>query len=429
MAGERKAEVEDLSTFPEGGAAGPRELSPDHVAQFTAQFSSFTEVIRRLEAAYGDLLQRHEAVQEELALTNERLRESLLQHSATTTYLQNVLGSISSGVICVDLEGYITHFNPAAERIFSLSSEAVQGRPYRDVLPVEAPSAFLALRGPKAVQEGEKIYSDPAGRTLSLSVATSLLISERGDVEGAVEIVNDLSRVRSLESEVLRVKTLAALGEMAATVAHEIRNPLGGIAGFAGLLSRDFAADDPRRAITEKIIRGCDNLNRIVTNLLQYARPLKLERRFCDLSQELADEVSLVEQDLLRHQRKITIRRQFEAEPLNAFADPVQIRLALHNLLLNAADANGAGEIEAGMDVRELDEGGREVSLWVADRGPGIPEAHRERVFTPFFTTKDKGTGLGLATVRKVMDAHRGRIEYTNPPTGGARFELRFPVS
>ena len=94
-----------------------------------------------------------------------------------------------------------------------------------------------------------------------------------------------------------------------------------------------------------------------------------------------------------------------------------------------SSDANGSGEIEAGMDVRDLPEGGREVSLWVLDRGPGIPEAHRERVFTPFFTTKDKGTGLGLATVRKVMDAHRGRIEYTNPPNGGARFELRFPVS
>jgi PAS domain S-box-containing protein len=428
MAHERKAEVEQLATFPEGGPAAPRELSPDHIAQFTAQYSSFNEVIVRLEAAYGDLLKRHEAVQEELASVNERLREAVVGQAATTAYLQNILGSLSSGVICVDLEGRVTHFNPAAERIFGLGRTEVLGRAYRDVLPADAPSAYGALRGPHADMTGEKIYAGSDGRNLPLAVATSLLRSEAGSVDGAVEIVNDLSRLRSLESEVLRVKTLAALGEMAATVAHEIRNPLGGIAGFAALLARDLAADDPRRATAEKVVRGCENLNRIVTNLLQYARPLRLERRHCDLERELADEVSLVEQDLTRHERSITIRRCFADGPVHGFADPVQIRLALHNLLLNAADANGQGEIETGMAEDRSPEGKRELRVWVTDRGPGIPEAHRERVFTPFFTTKDKGTGLGLATVRKVMDAHRGKIDYTQPPGGGTRFELRFPV-
>jgi signal transduction histidine kinase len=243
-----------------------------------------------------------------------------------------------------------------------------------------------------------------------------------------VEIVNDLSRLRFLESEVTRVKTLAALGEMAATVAHEIRNPLGGIAGFAGLLARDLAPGDSRRATAEKIVRGCENLNRIVTNLLQYAQPLKLERRYCNLKSELAEEVMLFEEDLRRQKRAVRLERVFCGRPVEGFADPVQLRLALHNLLLNAADAVGSGDVTCGLSVHDDGEGPGHLDLWVADDGPGVPEAHRERVFTPFFTTKDKGTGLGLATVRKVCEAHRGKVTLQHPPEGGACFKLRIPL-
>jgi PAS domain S-box-containing protein len=399
------------------------------VAQFTAQYSSFTEVLEKLQEEYHDLSERYSSLQSELEDANRQLRAAVAERAQAAAYLESILRSISSGVISVDLEGRIQHFNRGAEQIFGKSAESVLGSRYGDVLPAEGPSAQAALRGPRAVCDGEKIYSDPQGKTRPLAVSTAILTDSEGKVQGAVEIVNDLSRLRFLESEVTRVRTLAALGEMSATVAHEIRNPLGGIVGFAGLLARDLEPGNPQRALAEKIVRGCENLNRIVTNLLQYAQPLKLERRHCDIKTELAEELVMFEEELKRQRRAIRIERAFCGRPVEGFADPVQLRLALHNLLLNAADAVGSGGITCGLNLNDDHEGPGHVDLWVADDGPGVPEAHRERVFTPFFTTKDKGTGLGLATVRKVCEAHRGRVTLHHPPQGGARFELRIPLS
>jgi len=328
----------------------------------------------------------------------------------------------------VDLEGRVQHYNRAAERIFGVPSEQVLGRPYADVLPDQTPSAARALRGAHATFDGEKVYTDPSGTPHPLAVSTSVLTDPEGQVQGAVEIVNDLSRLRSLEEQVTNVKALAMLGEMAATVAHEIRNPLGGISGFAGLLAQDFAPGDERRVLTDKIVRGCDNLNRIVTNLLEYARPLRLERRRCDLCAELQEELALFEQDQVRRGNHVVIRRQIDETVPDGVVDPVHLRLALHNLLVNAADAVGRGEIECGISAESLDGESDRVRIWVTDNGPGIPDAHQDKVFTPFFTTKDKGTGLGLATVRKVIEAHRGTVALSAGTDGGTRVELRIPL-
>jgi PAS domain S-box-containing protein len=417
-----------MKAVPEGGSAGPDELSDEALKRFTSQYSGFNEVVSALRESHSDLSRRYAALQEELECANRQLRQALSEKASAAAYLENILRSISSGVISVDLEGRIQHFNKAAERIFERAAADLLGRRYSEVLPPGAPTAEAALRGPRAVCDREKVCTDASGRTLHLAVSTSILTDAEGRVEGAVEIVNDLSRLRSLESEVLRVKTLAALGEMAATVAHEIRNPLGGIAGFAGLLARDFDPGDDRRTLAEKIIRGCENLNRIVTNLLQYAQPLKLERRQCDLKAELLEEVALFKQDLTRQRRAVVVRHQFSPEPLCGLADPLQLRLVLHNLLSNAADAVGRGEVVLGLERQTEDDGVARARLWVADNGPGVPEAHRERVFTPFFTTKDRGTGLGLATVRKIIDAHRGRIVLTPSPAGGACFDVHIPL-
>jgi PAS domain S-box-containing protein len=424
---ERRAEF--APSVPEGGSAGPVELTAEHLAQFASQFSSFNEVIDELRDSYRSLSERYASLQAELETANSRLRDALQEQAAASGYLQSILASISSGVVAVDLQGRITHFNAAAEEIYGLSAESVLGRPYSDVLPLEPPNAEAALKGVHAVQAGEKFYADPSGSVRPLAVATSLLTDTLGVVQGAVEIVTDMTRLRSLESEIMRVKTLAALGEMAATVAHEVRNPLGGIAGFAGLLAREFEEGDPRRASAEKIIRGCGNLNRIVTNLLEYARPLRLERRFCDLKAELAEEISVFESDIRRRQRALTVRREFTPGQVELFADPAQLRFALHNLLTNAADAAGDGEVVCGIDIDQDGNGRPHVRVWVSDNGPGVAETNREQIFTPFFTTKDKGTGLGLAMVRKVADAHRGTVTLGTPPGGGAQFTLTLPLS
>jgi len=421
--------TDSVTSIPEGGGAGPEDLSPEQLSEFASQFSSFNEVIQQLRDSYQELTERYSALQDELEAANDRLREALREHGAAAGFLDNVLTSMSSGVVTVDLEGRITHFNASAEKIFGLSRDEVIGQKYAEVLPTDMPHAAGVLRGAHANHTGEKFYTDPSGRTRPLAVSTSVLANTQGQVLGAVEIVNDLTRLRFLETEVMRVKTLAALGEMAATVAHEIRNPLSGIAGFAGLLSREFPENDPKRDTVAKIIKGCDNLNRIVTNLLEYAQPLRLERRYCDIRDEIAEEITVFERGLHRRDHEIVVTRELGSGTLGVYCDPVQIRLAVHNLLRNAADAISDGQIVCGMSEVQADGETKSIRLWVADDGPGVPEAHADRIFTPFFTTKDKGTGLGLATVRKVADAHRGCIELTPSSGGGACFTLTIPVS
>lgn len=420
--------VERLKTVPDGGSAGPEELSQETVTEFAAQYTQFNATLKKLRASYSDLSDRYGSLQHELECVNVKLRDALTEKASAAAYLQSILRSISSGVISVDLQGRIQHFNPGAERIFGLRESQVLGLPYRDVLPADPPSADSALRGPRANVEGEKLFINARGTALPLSVSTAILTDDSGKVRGAVEIVTDLSRIRALETEMMRVKTLAAIGEMSATVAHEIRNPLGGIAGFAGLLAAEFESGHPSRTYADNIVKGCENLNRIVTNLLRYAEPLKLELRSCDIKAELLEEVALFEQNLKSTSDPPRIEMHICVEDVRGMVDPVQLRIALHNLLLNGEHATGPGTIKCGLEVEENKSGSGVINIWVEDDGPGIPDAHLDSVFTPFFTTKDKGSGLGLATVMKVVDAHRGSIKLTRPAKGGARFELRIPM-
>jgi PAS domain S-box-containing protein len=329
--------------------------------------------------------------------------------------------------VAVDLEGRVQLYNRAAETMFGRTPEDVLGQPYPAVLPAQQPSAVSALRGPRALQDGEKLLPRPTGSPLPVASSTSLLILQDGSVSGAVEILTDLSRLRLLEGEIARVRVLAALGEMAATVAHEIRNPLGGIAGFAGLLAREFEPGDERRRLADHIVKGCDSLNRIVTNLLRYAQPLRLEKRSCDLRLELEEEIALVESTFQREGREVRIERRLADDLGPSHVDPVQMRMAVHNLLLNAAEATHHGRVECGLCAQEGVGGQERLRIWVADDGPGVPAPHLDKIFNPFFTTKDKGTGLGLATVRKVIEAHGGQVQCVHPPEGGARFDLHIP--
>jgi PAS domain S-box-containing protein len=421
---EQRGMVDHPATAPDqGGSLNPSE----GVGEFASQYSVFAAGIRRLQEAHQELAGRYAALQDELAVANERLRHTLAERERSAAYLESILGSMPSGVVAVDTEGRVQLYNRAAEELFGRSAREVLGKPYQSALPLAQPSALGALRGPRALQDGEKMLPRTAGTPLPVAASTSLLIHQDGRVNGAVEILTDLSRLRSLEGEIARVRVLAALGEMAATVAHEIRNPLGGIAGFAALLAREFEAGDDRRRLADNIVKGCDNLNRIVTNLLRYAQPLRLEKRPCDLGAELTEEIALVESTFTREGRDVRIERQLDASIGTISVDPVQMRMALHNLLLNAAEATFHGRVECGLCAQENEAGEGWLHIWVADDGPGVPAPHLDKIFNPFFTTKDKGTGLGLATVRKIIEAHGGQVRCVHPPEGGARFDLHIP--
>ena len=242
---------------------------------FTDSYILFQETTRRYREAYEELASKFESLTLKLEETNVHLQQSLEEKDRVSNYLNNILESLSGGVLVVDLDGKITFFNQEAEEITGFEQEKVLGKPYANIIGLSAGRKLSVLH---TLDTGERLASHEKelqradDRAIPLGFSTSLVRDEAGPVLGALEVFNDQTQVKRLEAEVQRVQTLAALGEMAATVAHEIRNPLGGIAGYAGMLERDLAADDPNRRLVYKITEGVGRLNRIVVSLLNYTR-------------------------------------------------------------------------------------------------------------------------------------------------------------
>ncbi|MFH1567166.1 MAG: PAS domain S-box protein, partial [Gemmatimonadota bacterium] len=368
---------------------------------FADSYILFSETTRKYMEAYKQLEEQFEYLNVKLEETNRELRKSLEEKDRVSNYLNNILESMSGGVLVLNLEGEITLFNQAAEEITGWSQDEALGRRYREVMggqPGEALSALHTLESGLSLTNQQKDLSRRDGRVLPLGFSTSPVRDRDGALLGAVEVFNDMTEVKRLEAQVQRMHTLAALGEMAATVAHEIRNPLGGIASFANLLERDLDVNDPSRKLVQKITEGVARLNRIVTSLLSYTRPLKLTTYRADLVQAVEEAAAFFEIDLERTRRAITLERCYPGAPLVCQLDTEQFQQVILNLLLNAIQAMPEGgcirlEVSQARGPR-----GPVAALAVADEGIGMETEVRERLFTPFFTTKQDGTGLGLVT-------------------------------
>ncbi|HEV2294374.1 MAG TPA: ATP-binding protein [Tepidisphaeraceae bacterium] len=270
-------------------------------------------------------------------------------------------------------------------------------------------------------------------------VATAQRIEELGRIIMAYSEVTDRLQqshdqlqqtVESLRGELSeknrlleRRNRLAALGEMAAGMAHEIRNPLGGIQLYASLLAKDVAERAESLQLVTKISAGVKRLESLVSQVLHFTREITASVTEADLSEVVAEAVELAENAMLARDIVCTVNGP---RSLPVQIDPILIGQALLNLLLNAADATPTGgSVSVTFAPPAPESGARQFHLVVRDSGPGISTAILDKVFNPFFTTKDNGTGLGLAIVHRIVEAHEGTISVTNPPDGGARFEIR----
>ncbi|MGB7156746.1 MAG: ATP-binding protein [Tepidisphaeraceae bacterium] len=270
-------------------------------------------------------------------------------------------------------------------------------------------------------------------------VATAQRIEELGRIIMAYSEVTDRLQqshdqlqqtVESLRGELSeknrlleRRNRLAALGEMAAGMAHEIRNPLGGIQLYASMLAKDVSERADSLQLVTKISAGVKRLEGLVSQVLHFTREITASVTATDLSEVVAQAVELSHNAMLA--REIVCEVDGPAQ-LPVVADPVLIGQALLNLLLNAADATpSGGRVSVVFGAPTSDSGARQFHVVLRDSGTGIPAAILDKVFNPFFTTKDNGTGLGLAIVHRIVEAHEGTISVTNPADGGARFEIR----
>lgn len=360
--------------------------------------------------------------------------------AALDNCMSSALESVASGILAVDTDGSVVLFNRAAENITGYDRQDVVGRSY-DELPfiagVSGPGElFKRIEAGPAEECEEKKLTTGDNRAVPVESLVRPVRNGGGELVGALEIFTDLSAINELREEVSRSRTLSALGEMSANVAHEIRNPLGSIGGFAALLERDLDDDDPRRNLVKKIIEGVASLDKIVTNLLIYTRPIKADLRQTDLTQYVNEVLAYLEVEIESRTLPVRIKRAFPNGAISSKIDPSLMQQVLINILQNGIhamrDKGGCLTIR----LSRLKNGGRGrvesmpedlIQLLIEDEGVGMSDEVQQKIFNPFFTTREDGTGLGLAISKKMIQQQNGAIQVESEPDKGTRITILLP--
>jgi two-component system sensor histidine kinase PilS (NtrC family) len=368
---------------------------------------------------------------EQLQRADHSLKEKEQGLSRLQAFHENIVHSISSGVFTTDEEGRITSFNPAAQEATGHNLAQVQGRPWRDVFNWH-PDRPLDMQDDGAANMRFEVECTRAdGNRLVLGMTLSPL-QEQGRTTGMVGVFKDLTQIRDLEEEMRRKDWLASLGEMSAGMAHEIRNPLGALAGAMQMLRKDLHADETSQRLMDIAIREATRLDTIITEFLQYARPPALNLGEHDLNKLLAETLDLVQHEA-RTRTNIRIEAKSSPDALVGQVDQDQLKQVFWNLATNAFDAmpNG-GQLTISTGCRSIDVGGRKgdvIEISFQDTGEGISKKNLDNIFLPFFTTKKQGSGLGLAAVHRIVDLHGGWIKVESREREGSRFVVCLPRS
>jgi len=352
-------------------------------------------------------------------------------------FYRDLVWNLRNGVLAVTRDGRIAVMNDVAYRILGLLPQSTDiGLPFTQVLK-ERPDVSRIVAGafdlshlPNRAELRLKSTGKVIGYTLSQ------VKNPEGGITGATLFFKDLTRVEQLEERERLRDRLAALGEMAAAIAHEVKNPLAGIEVMAGILKRQLTESEDAQSILRDIIKEAKMANAIVLEVLDFVRPIRLQVERCALSDVLRDAISMAESHVPRGDVRIDVVLPEELAPIQG--DPHQLRQLFTNLMTNAFEAMvGKGHVRVVAQQLPMEEEPAAadtqavamIQVEVFDNGPGVPADVMDRIFSPFFTTKPQGSGLGLAIVRKIVDAHDGRIDVSARAEGGTRFRVTLPVS
>ncbi len=369
----------------------------------------------------GSLAERSYRMQQELETQGRDLRD--LQ-----AFKDLIFESVGSGLVALDRRGHITALNRAAQEITGFAAQEAIGQRWETIF-----GRTIALREILVVASQESLQTRRQeirlarkdGREVPLGISFWPLRSGKGELEGLIGVCQDLSEIKQMEQRMRRADRLAAIGRLAANIAHEIRNPLAALSGAIEQLTQELALDETKERLMRIVLRESDRLNRIISEFLVYARPAPLRPQAVNFAELLDEVVLLLECHPLS--AKIKIIREYGPE-LPARVDVHQLRQALWNLSLNAAQAMpDGGELTVGGRITNGTEPRLEV--WVADTGHGIGREDVPHIFEPFYSTKPDGSGLGLAVVHRVVQEHRGEVEVRSSPEAGTTFILSLPLA
>ena len=343
-----------------------------------------------------------------------------------------IIRSITTGLITLDGLNRIILFNPAAEEIFGIKAAQAIGRRVTDILPFLSDYIEDRLKSsdqnakilPRFIDLPYMRYDD---KRIFIRFSVSPLMLPEGDQKGQIIIFQDMTEMKQIEEDMKRVEGLALIGELAAGIAHEIRNPMASISGSIQILKEDLVNDDVNNRLMDIILREINRLNNLVDDFLLFARPKEANIQEFDLNQLINDSLELFKKSG-KWNEKMRLETDFQGT-INLESDPEQIKQVLWNLFLNATEAmshEGSLRISTEMvNGEQSDRGGqRMVKITVQDTGLGFSKKALSHLFTPFFTTKEGGSGLGLAMVKRIVEGLKGKVYGKNHPDGGAEITI-----
>jgi two-component system sensor histidine kinase PilS (NtrC family) len=363
--------------------------------------------------------------------SEQELRETRFDLDTARLRIANIIDSMRSGLVLVDSDGRVVHMNATGARILGIREEDVRDREYRVVF-ADVPAFYerisTALEAGRPETRAEFFVRRKGGGTLPVGLSTSILRDDLGEERGVIAIFQDLTEARRMEERLRHEDRLAALGEFAAGLAHEIRNPLNAIRGSIDLLREDLEATGDEARLLDLVTREADRLNNLAQDVLNFGRMESTERESVRLDR-LLEEVAVIARNHPSYRTAIALTVDAEAE-VEGVVNTEELRRAILNLTINAIEAiESKGEVRLLLITKEtfakrgLEAGAEyDVAIVVEDTGCGVASDRRNEIFQPFKTSKKGGTGLGLSIVDKIVQSHGGRITIASEPGRGSRF-------
>lgn len=420
--------------------AGRETLSrgkKEEILQLDEVVSKFDLSAARLQDSYTQLQQQIVSLNRELEKKNEQLSCTLREKEKSKNHLYCILESLPSGVVVVDGGGTVTTFNRTAELITGMAKGAVEGRNFNQVLKPSLPDEFPAISSRIATSpaRGEGTLTRITGQAVQVQFMI-IPLRERDSLtptmkQSSIIIFQDVTQLKRLEEQAERTSRLTAMGEIAVSIAHEVRNPLGSIELLATLLKQETENDPDKQKLADYIVSGVKSIDCIINNLLLFSRPQPPIFQQVNINAFLKDALNFIAPSLKL--ARIELVTAFAEAELPVLGDAELLKQVFLNVAWNAIQAMPDGgtltiatALAAGTVQRFAGTASVEVSI--ADSGLGIAEEDKDKIFNPFFTTRERGTGLGLAIVHNIVEAHGGMIGVKSELGTGSNFTIAIPL-
>ncbi len=338
-------------------------------------------------------------------------------------FSDTVVENMPIGLLVIDPDRKIASFNQTAEAVLQRSSSEVLGKKADEILPKQLWSLIDELQTKKGIIEEEIDCPLEDGKMIPLEVSASSLEGDNGAFLGDVILFRDLTEVQNLKREIERNQRLASLGRLAAGIAHEIRNPLSSIKGFATYFRERYKEVPEDQRTAEIMVQEVERLNRVIGQLLEFARPVKIDKKPTSIHTVIHHSLKMIEREA--QVKSIKINAHLSPEIKNVSIDADRINQVLLNLYLNSIEAmEDGGTLSVELS---LDENSQRTKITVSDTGVGIKKEDLVHIFDPYFTTRQSGTGLGLAIVHKIVESHRGEVRVESEPGKGTTVSIFLP--